>query len=82
MGRRPGHPHSAALRVTERFRRVDRETLQINLTINDAMSSTAPWTMTASCALRPTWELGEQFCVLEDQMNFQSVILGPNAKPK
>jgi hypothetical protein len=82
MGRRPGHPHSAALRVTERFRRVDRETLQIDLTINDAMFYTAPWTMTASYALRPHWELGEQFCVPEDQANFQKVILGPNAKPK
>ena len=77
-----GHPHSAALRVTERFRRVDRETLQIDLTVNDAMFYTAPWTMTASYALRPTWELGEQFCVPEDQTKFQDVILGPNAKPK
>ena len=76
-----GHPHSEALRVTERFRRVDRNTLQIDITIADPLSYTEPWTMTASYQLRPTWEITEAFCVIDDQTNFQDVILGPNAKP-
>jgi hypothetical protein len=76
-----GHPHSEALRVTERFRRVDRNTLQIDITINDPLSYTAPWTMTANYQLRPTWEITEAFCVLDDQTNFYDVILAPNAKP-
>jgi hypothetical protein len=75
-----GHPHSKSLRVTERFRRVDNS-LQIEITINDPLSYTAPWGMTASYQLRPHWELTEAYCVLDEQSNFHDVILGPNAKP-
>ena len=76
-----GYPHSDALRVTERFRRVDRNAMRLDITINDPLSYTEPWTMTVSFELRPNWEIGEAFCVPEDQTNFQNAILTPNAKP-
>jgi hypothetical protein len=65
-----GHPHSDALRVTERFHRVDGRNMTLEVTIEDPKSYTKPWTMTAAYKLQPTWELQETFCIPEEQMKF------------
>ena len=39
-----GHPHSDALRVEERFRRPDHNTLQIDFVFDDPKAYTKPWT--------------------------------------
>jgi len=39
-----GHPHSDALRVEERFRRPDHNTLQIDFVFDDPKAYTRPWT--------------------------------------
>jgi hypothetical protein len=38
-----GRPHSDALRVEERFHRVDRDHLQLSVTIDDPKMYTKPW---------------------------------------
>jgi hypothetical protein len=38
-----GHPHTEKLHLTERFRRVDQDTLQLDLTIDDPGAYTKPW---------------------------------------
>jgi hypothetical protein len=38
-----GHPHSDVLHLTERFRRMDPDTLQIELTFDDVKTYTRPW---------------------------------------
>jgi hypothetical protein len=40
---RAGRPHSDALRVEERFHRVDRDHLEISVTIDDPKMYTKPW---------------------------------------
>jgi hypothetical protein len=40
---RAGRPHSADLRVEERFHRVDSDHLELSLTINDPKMYTKPW---------------------------------------
>ena len=40
-----GHPHTGALRVTERIRRVQPERLQIEITIDDPQTYKKPWSM-------------------------------------
>lgn len=75
-----GHPHSEALHVTERFHRSAYGTLQITFTIDDPQSYAQPWNMHSTFFLKPKWELGEAYCVAEDQQNFQKAILDPNAK--
>jgi hypothetical protein len=40
-----GHPHSDALKVTERFRRVDFGHMDIQVTIDDAKTYMRPWVM-------------------------------------
>lgn len=57
-----GHPHSDALRVVERIRRVDHDTLQIDFTFDDPKAYTRPWTGQREFRLRPGWEITEQVC--------------------
>jgi hypothetical protein len=61
-----GHPHSDALHLSERIRRVDRDTLQDDLTINDPKAYTKTWTGQQIFELKPSWHLGEYIC--EDNM--------------
>ncbi len=65
---RIGHPHSAALHLVERFRRVDPKNLQIELTIEDPKAYTKPWTAHLFYQLQPGWKLLELFC--EDNDSF------------
>jgi hypothetical protein len=59
---RLGHPHSNQLRIVERFRRVDRDHMQIEITMQDPKALVKPWTTTFYSELRPKWELGEISC--------------------
>ena len=59
---RSGHAHSDKLKVTERFRRTDRDHLQIDFTIEDPIALAKPWKATFFYELRPNWELGEISC--------------------
>ena len=40
-----GHPHSEALRVTERFHRLNTGQMQIEMTFDDPKTYTRPWTI-------------------------------------
>jgi hypothetical protein len=61
-----GHPHSDALHVVERIRRVDHGTLQDDFTIDDPKAYTRPWTGQLIFKLRTGWHLMEYIC--EDHM--------------
>ena len=57
-----GHPHSDALHVVEHIRRIDRDTLQDDLTIDDPKAYKKAWTGRQVFKLRPTWHLLEYVC--------------------
>jgi hypothetical protein len=57
-----GHPHSDSLHVVERIRRVNRDTLQDDLTIDDPRAYAKPWTGRQVFKLKPAWRLGEYIC--------------------
>ena len=59
---RSGTPHSDQLKVTERFRRVDRDHPELTFIMEDAVALTKPWTATFFYEMRPAWELGEISC--------------------
>jgi hypothetical protein len=50
---RMGHPHSDALHLVERFRRVAYNTLELEITVDDPKVYTAPWTANKVFQLRP-----------------------------
>ena len=58
----PGHPHSDALRVTERFRRPDFGHLTVEVTIDDPKAYTKPWSVNIPFNLLPDTELIESIC--------------------
>jgi hypothetical protein len=65
-----GHPHSDALHIVERIRRVDHDTLEDDVTIDDPKVYTRPWTGQQSFKLRPGWHLIEYICEVHmDQFN-------------
>jgi hypothetical protein len=76
---RIGHPHTADLHLVERFRRVDHDNLQIELTIEDPKAYTKPWTARLLYRLQSGWTLLEQFC--EDNDTFQEVEKQETNKP-
>ena len=59
---RAGTPHSEDLKVTETFRRITFDRLELTVTMEDAKALTKPWTATGYFELRPGWELGEISC--------------------
>jgi hypothetical protein len=54
-----GHPHSDALHIVERIRRVNHDTLENMLTFDDPKAYTRSWTSTIIYKLRPDWSLKE-----------------------
>jgi hypothetical protein len=50
---RMGHPHSDAMHLVERFRRVDDKTLELELTVDDPKAYTESWTARRILQLRP-----------------------------
>ena len=65
---RGGHPHSDKLHLVERMRRVDHDNLQIDITIEDPIAYTKPWTGQQNFQLRPKWNIMEMICL--DNVNF------------
>jgi hypothetical protein len=57
-----GHPHTDALHVVEHLRRIDRDTLQDDLTIDDPKAYKHAWAGQQVFKRRPTWHLLEYVC--------------------
>jgi hypothetical protein len=57
-----GLPHSNALHVVERIRRVDHDTLQDDFTIDDQKTFTKSWTTQQIYKLKPGWRIEEYTC--------------------
>ena len=59
---RKGRPHSDALHVIERFRRIDYGHTELTITIDDPKAFLKPWTIKAPLQLLPETSLLESFC--------------------
>jgi hypothetical protein len=57
-----GHMHSEALRLTERFRRLDFGHMELQLTIDDPKTYTRPFTVTLKQHYLPDSDVLESFC--------------------
>ena len=62
-----GNLLTEAARVTERFRRPNFGTLQIEITVDDAKAYTAPWTITLNQRIKLDTELLEYVCLENDK---------------
>jgi hypothetical protein len=66
-----GLPHSEALHVVERIRRVDHDTLVDDVTIEDPMAYTKPFTAQQVYKLKPAWEIQELVCTENNKYTYQ-----------
>jgi len=57
-----GHPHTEALRLTERYRRRDFGHLDVTVTFDDPGAYEKPWTLSVPMELFPDTELLEAVC--------------------
>jgi hypothetical protein len=70
-----GHPHSDAFKLTERFHRADHDHIRVTFTIDDPKIYTASWGWQTDFDLK-TWEIGEDFCIIEAQEQYFQRELG------
>jgi len=63
------HLHTDAMHVTERYRRLDHDTLQVDITIDDPKAYTRPWTGQRIFKLHPDWQITEDVCLDNPQTN-------------
>jgi hypothetical protein len=75
---RLGHPHSDALHLIERFRRVSKDKLIVDITIEDPKAYPKPWGGQLTYALKPDWKLMEFMC--QDNHTFDQ-FTDESAKP-
>jgi hypothetical protein len=81
-----GNPHSADLRVEERYRRVNRDTIELTVTIDDPTAYTKPWTPRDRLPLKlmpPDTDLMEWICAPSEASAFKKVVdtqLEPNTQ--
>jgi hypothetical protein len=74
-----GLPHSDQLHVIERYRRIEHETLQVELTIDDPQTYTKSWSVNYVYKLKP-WDIGEEICTLSSEKTFDQGIVNPASK--
>jgi hypothetical protein len=65
-----GNPMTSAAKVTERFRRPNYGSLEIEVTVNDPKAYTKPWTITLKQAIQVDTELADEIC-LENEKSVQ-----------
>jgi hypothetical protein len=73
-----GYPHSESMRVEERYRRVDRDTLELVITITDPEYYTAPWRSDTK-RFRANRDKSQRFdeqiyCIPAEEMTFQDLV--------
>jgi hypothetical protein len=78
---RKARPHSDALRVTERLRRIDFGHMEFTITINDPKAYAKPWTVRTTLNLHPDMELLEAFCDAHEKTMEHRRISAPPPEP-
>lgn len=65
---REGYPHSDAMHLVERIRRVSHDSMVIDLNVEDPKAYTTPWQAKLIFQLKPDWKIMEHVC--EDNAGF------------
>jgi len=59
---RDGHQHSGELHVVERFHRLDRDNMQVDISMEDSKALVKPWLTQLNFQLKPDWDIMELAC--------------------
>jgi hypothetical protein len=73
-----GNPRSEQTHLTERYRRLNHDTLELQVTIDDPKSYTKPWVSPPKLhKLEPGWEIAEWFCIADEDKAYDKVVRKP-----
>jgi hypothetical protein len=73
-----GDPRSEQARVTERYRRLNHDTLELQVTIDDPKSYTKVWISPPKLhKLEAGWEIAEWFCAADEDKAYDEVVRKP-----
>jgi hypothetical protein len=81
-----GNPRSEQMHLTERYRRLNHDTLEMQIIMDDPKSYTKSWVSPPKLhKLEPTWEIAEWFCVIDEDNVYDEAVRKPagvTPKPK
>jgi len=73
-----GTPRSEQLHLTERYRRLDHDTLQLQIIMTDPKAYTGTWTSSPRLfKFEPGWEIGEYFCTVSEEDDYADRVRKP-----
>jgi hypothetical protein len=73
-----GSPRSDQMHLTERYRRLNHDTLEMQITMDDPKAYTKMWVNPPKLhKLEPTWEIAEWFCVIEQENAYSETVRKP-----
>ena len=74
-----GYPHSDEMRLEERYRRIDRDSLELTMTLTDPKMYTKPWVSEKKVfkLAPPNTEIQELFCVPSEEEEFNRRVRDP-----
>jgi hypothetical protein len=73
-----GNPRSEQMHLTERYRRLNRDTLEMQIIMDDPKAYTKTWVSAPRLfKFEPGWELGEFFCVVDEEDAYADQVRKP-----
>jgi hypothetical protein len=76
-----GNPHSADMRVEERYHRVDHDTLELTVKVDDPKAYTAAWLGRDKLSLKlqpPNFDIREMICSPTEAAEYKKTIANPS----
>ncbi len=78
-----GNPRSEEMHLTERYRRLDHDTLEMQIIMDDPKAYTKPWVNPPQkFKLEPKWEIGEFFCIPDEEDAYGDAVRKPAGVPE
>ena len=79
----PGHAHSLEMRLEERYARVDHNTIEMIMNVDDPKTYTKPFVLTSErFRWLPKQDLAEEFCVPSLMQEYLNIIGDPASSDK
>jgi hypothetical protein len=69
-----GNPHSDQMRLVERYRRIDKDTLELDMTLTDPKTYTKPWVADTITFVNPKAAIFEEICSPSEERRFNDEI--------
>jgi hypothetical protein len=77
-----GNPRSEEMHLTERYRRLDHDTLEMQIIMDDPKSYAKPWVNPPQkFKLEPAWQIAEFFCIPDEEDNYGDAVRKPAGVP-